>query len=92
MHRVQTRFRVVLPLSSVVRICCRFGSQIFRDLLLAWLTWWPSCRPFPQISQTRDINLSPVDPTEKSGAKYAKETGGLQAAFFRGILAATKAL
>jgi hypothetical protein len=52
-----------------------------RDLLLAWLTLWPSCRPLPQTSQTRDITALLSVQTEKSGANYAKVAGGMQGRF-----------
>src|SRR3954470_21341319 len=34
---------------------CRFGRNVRLVLLLAWETLFPTCRPLPVSSQTRDI-------------------------------------
>ena len=51
---------VSLPLSSMQRIFCRLGYQIFVLLLLAWLTLWPFIGFFPHISQILDIPNAPL--------------------------------
>ena len=56
-QRVQTFIRLTAPFTTA-RTCCKFGYQRRLVLLLAWLTLWPTCGPFPQISQRLDI-LSP---------------------------------
>ncbi len=56
MQRVQTLARMVAP-SLRIRIVCRFGSEIFCDLLLAWDTLRPVSRPLPQISQVRGMTF-----------------------------------
>src|SRR5919109_802809 len=36
-------------------VTCRFGMKRRLVLLLAWLTWLPTCTPLPVISQRRAI-------------------------------------
>ena len=63
-----------LPEASEMSVTfCRFGRNVRLVLLLAWETLFPTCRPLPVSSQTRDMVsiliswTSPKDP--KSAAR-----------------------
>lgn len=54
MQRVQTLTVRTVPLLIALTFC-RFGYQVVRDLLLAWLTLFPVLGPLPQTSHLLDM-------------------------------------
>jgi len=68
MQRVQTCKRTWEPLSLTALMDCKFGLDIFFDLLLAWLTLFPLSLPFPQISHLPATVKSSVEHKVKKHA------------------------
>jgi hypothetical protein len=71
-HCVQARTVLDVPLAVVVRTFCKFGKNVRRVIPVIFVptppryfalplvsTLFPRLRPFPQISQTRDIKNAP---------------------------------
>src|SRR5258708_25489676 len=57
---VETRsFTLVSSASEIKVTFCRFGRNVRLVLLLAWETLFPTCRPLPVSSQTRDMVFYP---------------------------------
>src|SRR6476661_3487621 len=53
---VDTRSFTLVPSASEIKVTfCRFGRNVRLVLLLAWETLFPTCRPLPVSSQTRDM-------------------------------------
>jgi hypothetical protein len=57
---------------------CKFGLDIFFDLLLAWLTLFPLSLPFPQISHLPATVKSSVEHKFKKQAYDTIRTPAMQ--------------
>lgn len=79
MQRVQTLTLRTVPLLMVL-IFCRFGCQVRRVLLFAWLTLLPKLGPLPQISHIFDMDYFP--PLKTEALIYNKLYYGMQDKFY----------
>ena len=59
MQSVQTKARFTSR-PNFARTLLRLACQVRFDLLLAWLTLWPTERPLPQMVQTLAIEINLV--------------------------------
>src|SRR5438552_1758099 len=56
---VDTRSLTLVPSASEIKVTfCKLGRNVRLVLLLAWETLFPTCRPLPVSSHTRDMVLS----------------------------------
>src|SRR4051794_37109085 len=78
---VDTRNLTLWPSASDIKVTfCRLGRNVRLVLLLAWETLFPTCRPLPVSSQTRDMVLYPdffvCEPSRARRAPPVSRSGG----------------
>src|SRR3954469_21217244 len=57
---VDTRSLTLCPSASEINVTfCKLGRNVRLVLLLAWEPFFPTCRPLPVSSQTRDMVINP---------------------------------